>query len=366
MLLVLILGGGLKPFISPTCASERGGEPQAGLLLLANGQVLSGQIASTGDGYLVTLDTGELRVKKSEVEMFCRSLEEGYQRKRAALVGGQINEHLALADWCINQQLYGLAAQELTEAMRLDPRHPKIALMERRLELEQHRATKPRERTSTLRGPSNDDLERLARTLPEGAVDAFTHTIQPLLLNSCTKSGCHSHTAGGQFALLRIPVGRPSSRSQTLRNLHAVVAQINSADPAQSPLLTVPVKEHGTARGPIFSNHEMLQYRQLMVWTYRVSQQAPPYEASVAPATPATTAPAPTVAPASANLPTAAPPATTIEFRSAEPTGVMPATSTSPTPADLRAKPIPGDYVPVDPFDPEAFHRAPAASPGGK
>src|SRR5688572_987920 len=51
--------------------------PHAGLLVLRNGQVLEGEITQAGDYYIVTLGgTSEIRIKASEVEAVCGSLDE--------------------------------------------------------------------------------------------------------------------------------------------------------------------------------------------------------------------------------------------------------------------------------------------------
>ena len=56
------------------------------------------------------------------------------------------------------------------------------------------------------------------------------------------------------------------------RNLHAVIEMIDRADPPSSPLLTAPIGPHGTAKAAIFTNKEVVQYRQLVQWVMRVAQ----------------------------------------------------------------------------------------------
>lgn len=250
--------------------------PQEGLLLLTNGQVLRGKVTPAGDHYFVEVPEGEIRLKTSEVEMFCRDLEEGYRRKRSAIIPGQIQDHLDLAGWCIRHSMIGYAAKELGSAVDLDPRHPKIALLERQLQLAMKPPEEPPTANAATPGVSNDDLDRLVRGMPEGTVDTFTHTIQPLLMNSCTAGGCHGPSSATSFSLLRIPLSRTPNRRLTQRNLHATLQQITSADPSNSPLLLKPILEHGPTKTAIFTNHEMAQYKQLAAWVHRVARSTPP------------------------------------------------------------------------------------------
>lgn len=315
--------------------------PQEGVLLLANGQVLTGKITRAGEHYFVALPQGEIRLKLGEVEMFCRDLDEGYRRKREAVVPGQVNDHLELANWCIQQGLYGYAARELSEALQAEPQHPKIPVLERRLQLAMQSAESEPPKGPATPLPSNDDLDRLVRGLPAGSVEAFAQTIQPLLLNSCTTSGCHGPGSTTGFSLHRVPLSNKTpSRRLTQRNLMTVLRYVDSTNPAESPLLALPIKEHGPARAAIFMSRDMAQYRQLTAWVGQVTRGAsPPVAQSVTkPAQPLLQSVSGSAPPAAARPAAASSPAATAS-------GATGRSSTS------------GDYTPVDPFDAEVFNR---------
>jgi hypothetical protein len=249
--------------------------PQPGVVLLRNGQALSGKITQAGDEYYVALPSGEIRLQAHQVELVCRNLQEGYERKRAWIDPDKVGEHLDLALWCVRQRLYQEANQELGEARALDRRHPRIALVERQLKLAQEQPPRTQLKTGgNDAGPSTEDLDRLMRGMPHGTVETFANTIQPLLMNTCASAGCHGPQAEGKLRLLRTQLGKTSSRRFTQRNLHAVMEMIDRADPPSSPLLTAPVGPHGTAKAAIFTNKEVVQYRQLVNWVMRVSQGA--------------------------------------------------------------------------------------------
>ena len=57
----------------------------AGVLVLRNGSVLTGQVVRTGDHYLITGEGVETRLRAGDVDFFCRDLTEAYARKRLVL-----------------------------------------------------------------------------------------------------------------------------------------------------------------------------------------------------------------------------------------------------------------------------------------
>jgi hypothetical protein len=246
--------------------------PQPGVVLLRNGQVLSGKITQAGDDYYIALSSGEIRLHANQIDLVCRDLQEGYERKRSRLDPEKVADHLDLALWCLWQQLYENAAREIADARALDPRHPRIPLVERQLKLAQEQPSHNDRKVAGGAGPSTEDLDRLLRGMPPGTVEQFTNTVQPLLLNTCATSGCHGAQSDSKLKLLRTQLGKTASRRFTQRNLYSVVELIDRADPAASPLLTAPLTPHGTAKAPIFTNKDVVQYRQLVYWVMRVGR----------------------------------------------------------------------------------------------
>jgi hypothetical protein len=101
-------------------------------------------------------------------------------------------------------------------------------------------------------------------------METFTNTIQPLLLNNCSKSGCHLARSDGGFKLERMHP-RFASRTTTQRNLEQVLTLINRDDPPASSLLQTPIHPHATVKVPIFTDRHQGQYRQLVQWVYAVA-----------------------------------------------------------------------------------------------
>jgi hypothetical protein len=107
-------------------------------------------------------------------------------------------------------------------------------------------------------------------------------------MNNCTASGCHGQQSQSAFRLYRTPTGDQANRRLTQRNLYAVLQYIDRENPAESPLLTVPSKPHGTLKTAIFSEHRTGQYMRLVGWAKGLGpiENSIPYETLVERKTP--------------------------------------------------------------------------------
>lgn len=256
-------------------------KPRAGVLLLNNGELIAGTIIPAGDRYDVRLETGEIRIRRSEVAMVCRDAQECYRNRRAGIDPDRAQDHLELAEWCIKNDLLEPAEHELAAARAADATHPRIRLVEARLALaKQPPPSEPAQTPQKRVAPQS--LDTLARNLPPGAMERFTDTVQPLLLNYCAKSGCHAGRGRGGLQLERIHP-KLSGRFATQRNLRRVLAQLDLDEPPKSKLLVVPIRPHGPAHAPIFTDREQSQYRQLVEWVYAMAgTREPPPEPTLA------------------------------------------------------------------------------------
>ena len=262
-LLVLLV---LVPLVADAAESERA--PRTTVLVLRNGGVLVGQVVPAGDRYVVLMgDSSEVRVPVRDVEMHCIDLDEVYLRKRSSLASNDVTGHLNLADWCLQQKLHARAADQLLTAIALQPRHPRLAGLQRRL----HLAVASPESHETQDGSPSSlipmaDLEKTTRSLPPGSVAEFTSQIQPLLLNQCGGNSCHGSGGASDFRLVRPALSRSLTRRFTLRNLHAVMQWVDLEHPESSPLLKVPSCAHGGLDTAVFGPREQQQFELLAAW----------------------------------------------------------------------------------------------------
>ncbi len=329
--------------------------PSQGMVILRNGEVIEGKISRDEGIYIVNLPNGRIRIKQADVELVCKSLEEGYRRKRAIIQVGNVHDHLDLAEWCLRHNLLGPATIELADATVADPKNPMIAALRHRLKMAMEPPPPAELHSKTLftPGPSNDDLDRMVRGMPRGSVETFTQSVQPLLLNNCATSGCHGPQSENGLRLWHIAAGRPSSRRTTQRNLCSALQFIDRENPSASRLLTAATKPHGTLQHPIFSEHHTLQYQRLLDWANQIARPEPPDQPeSVARSGP----------PEMSELPGEAEPARLP--REATRARLLPSTArrrpsrdaVTPDKAGKEATPASFDQ-PGDPFDPDGFNR---------
>ena len=289
-----------------------------GYVVLRNGEVFDGKISRDETAYHVDIDNGQISLKPADVDLVCKDLEEGYRRKRTVIQVGNIHQHLELAQWCLRQNLLGPAGVELADATAVDPKNPMVVILRNRLKLALE--PPPPDATKTQNsGPSNEELDRMVRGMPRGVVENFTQSIQPMLLNHCASSGCHSAQSDSGLKLYHISTDRASNRRTTQRNLYSVLQFVNQQNLSASKLLTAASQPHGSVHHAVFSERQTPQLRRMADWVGLFAQQS-----------------------------------------SLDVSGVATSSPTSPAAANAV---VPAGYnEPVDPFDPEAFNRG--RSPG--
>ena len=336
------------------------------LLLLRNGQVLEGKISQTGSQTIVDLPSGQIRLKNADVDMVCNNLEDAYRRKQSAIQAtDHLQQHLELAQWCMRQNLLTQAGDELAVVAGVDPKNRSLASLRRRLEMAKE--PPPLQEAAQAKQPllTNDELDRMVRSLPHGVVEMFTQSVQPVLLNNCISSGCHGPNMENGLPLHRVLINKTTSRRLTQRNLYATLQYVDRENPAESRLLKAVSGPHGTSRTPIFSDRQASQYQRLVEWVGLLAYQ-PVVPVSAIEASPWLSQECSNSATSAANpsvpgmLPQDAPHAQPIRTPSISRPGQLrssasekPARETSPEPRKSSS----------DPFDPEDFNRLPTAKP---
>lgn len=263
--------------------------PPRPLLVLRTGGVIQGEISRRDDFYFVGTPNSQIRCRAREVEMICRDWADAYSKKRQAMLWGSADEHLALAEWCLRHQLHGFAARELLDARRISPQHPRTEAVARRLAWatrpspppNRHRAADPSVVTASHQEPVVREMAvEAVEPIPAEVVASFTTSVQPLLLNSCTTSGCHRLDGGAAYGLDRLPLHRAGSRRATLRNLDATLRWIDFEFPAASRLLVEAGRAHGSMSKPAFSGHRADLYQKIATWVGQVTAKDEPLRPS--------------------------------------------------------------------------------------
>jgi hypothetical protein len=289
---MLALALGFVTVVAILCAVSRAEEIDNAdaILVLKDGGVLTGQITRAADCYVVSRGGGEMQIARSRVMLLCRSAEEAYQFRREQLNTSTVEPHLALADWCLRYNLLAEARRELDDARQIDPDHPRIGLLERRLEkMGVQPATKSsvsmaaKNPRGTAKGPEQAPATTIATSdLPANVVERFTRKVQPILVNNCTTSGCHQLGGAQAFQLDRSLLRGEANRRSTMYNLEAALALVGRERPQESKLLVIPRKTHGGMPGPILGPRHEQAFKHLVDWVALVVPPPEPEDAAAA------------------------------------------------------------------------------------
>ncbi len=255
------------------------------VVVLRNGNVLQGEVDLLGDVYRVMTNTSEIRLPATEVERVVATLHDAYAARRAEVRSDVAVDRLRLATWCIRQEMWAEAANELAEVRSIAPRHPDLPLLERRIEVLSRaamRATRQHEAEMAAavvpQVAAKDDtkeLESLVASLPPGTLESFARHVQPILVNGCAAGGCHSSSDPRQFQLNRDLVRGVANRESTLRNLKAAWNAIDHRHPNRSPLLLQPSVPHGGLPRPVFAGHRTKVHERLVEWVRQATGALP-------------------------------------------------------------------------------------------
>lgn len=253
---------------------------QQGVLVLRTGRVLRGEITQVGDRFIIAIgDSDEIAVPAASVDLHCQNLDEAYRRRSERISRvATASAHLALADWCLSNELLPQAAEQLLAAQQLEPKNAEVTRFERRLQVaaRQGEGPAPARPTPTPSGSvkleQQVDLDQFARGLPSGTMEQFTSGIQPLLVNRCGASACHGPNAGSTFRLARPAAGRLAARRLTQRNLYAALQYVDKEKPLSSPLIRQATLAHGKSRQAPIDPRETESLRQLANWLTRFQQ----------------------------------------------------------------------------------------------
>ncbi len=280
----LLLMGVLLTLSWAACSRAESSVAVEGVLVLRNGNVLTGKLLQMQDYYQVVLSHGQLRVPVGQVEFACQNLDEAYEHRRHSRTGATADSHLELARWCLRHEMLEHAAHELLEARSIDPHHRKLTLLERRLQQSRKLASKkdadkllaetqitPTRRASPIPTTVSDRSEPLTRVqtlreLSPKAKSSFVRQIQPMLLHSCATSGCHQLGSSRQMELNRQAMEGVGNPRAMLANMEAVLVQADRQTDGESALLSYARAAHGADRDKLSQPLSLRQLRLLRAW----------------------------------------------------------------------------------------------------
>jgi hypothetical protein len=245
------------------------------IVVLRNGGVLEGAVTVEGERYVVSAPNRSIDVPAAHVQLVAPTMEAAYEQQRDQLSNDTTDPHLRLAEWCLRYNLLTPAAEQIAAARAIDPRDPRLGLLDRRLSVIQKSAT------ASVAGAGNAgavaheenaskaelrELEEATHDLPKVALERFTRKVQPLLVNNCTAAGCHQSGGAQKFQLDRAVLHGLGNRRITLRNLSATLELVDRDLPERSALLTMSRRTHGGMDHAAFGIRQQTQLKQLAEW----------------------------------------------------------------------------------------------------
>ena len=257
------------------------GRNERNVLVLTNGHVIFGRISQTTTGFMVQTESGSsILVPFDRVRIRASDLHDAYRRFLASFPNPSPDTHVALARWCLTQQLFDETKTELRAALKVNANHAEARTMLRRLEVILNPQNSVREVAAKEQPKSVDGFEsppvRSLAGLSRGAALDFVTKVQPLMMNTCALAGCHSTGSPTAFQLARTRLRPRSSRVLTERNLAATLQYIDRSDADDSPILIVPLGKHGRGGRPIFARSGGTdQFQLLRNWVRRIVAESP-------------------------------------------------------------------------------------------
>lgn len=226
-------------------------------LLLHGGRVVSGSVTRNDSVYVVSTAGGRRAYPAENVLMQGESVD-GLYRKLAHRTFGQ-EQHLKLAEWCVENALQSRAIEQLDQCRRTDPRV--VRLREKAdaiVTTSAEQVAPPKETRTTAFGLS-----------PE-TVRMYRRKVSPLIRNACGGAACHGPSAA--VPLHASPVAMPN---ETRAMIAAALRRVAPLDPSGSPLVRMAVTPHGGSSGsPLKGPAASRQAELLATWASRAAAEA--------------------------------------------------------------------------------------------
>lgn len=246
------------------------------VVVLNDGRVFSGTLQPVGGGYRVNQKTGYVIVPFDQVRLTSKSLPEAYKTLRESIQKPSTEDHLRLAEWCLENNLIGQARTEVTQALALEPLRQEARNLLQKIdgELESDAPAKKPPTAMTADGFLIRPDQTHAGISPDLHRE-FIQRIQPLMMNKCGNAHCHGSATKTSFEIASARRVSHKSRSASDDNLFEVLTLIDPNQPRQSRLLLEPATPSTHHKdlflGPLGNQH----YRMLEAWITKVAKSAP-------------------------------------------------------------------------------------------
>ncbi len=171
-----------KPLARVPLASTQ----QAQLVVLRNGEVLTGTVTAAGERVLIMLPGRQISLRSSEIDVVARTMDEACLLKRNKLRPTDVDGRLDLAAWCIHHRLWTRAQEELVAASDVQPGSSRLAAIRQHL----HRSVahesaeqRPANETSADSTNARSPADQAAARRPKDTATRAAYSWPPLASN---------------------------------------------------------------------------------------------------------------------------------------------------------------------------------------
>jgi len=260
------------------------------VVVFKNGRLMRGMTLREGERIRLTRsDRSVVRIPVEIVDFIAPNLTTAYQHQAGRLKDRDNNGRLRLIQWCLQYEMVREAAEQLAVLRFQTPDNPKIDYLQRRI-AQQLRPTPAASGASRAlpgkavsfavdinkaggaRAATPAELNRLVKQLPTGAVEEFTHVIQPMLVNRCGATACHGVLADSPYRLIRPSIEGAFSHRYTQRNLHSTIKHVRAGPLADTAWIRAATSPHAGRKKPFFGESEIEQLGRLVAWARQVSR----------------------------------------------------------------------------------------------
>ena len=274
---------------SETATQWEMNEKPIGALLLKTGQLYIGEAILEKNIYHVVGAVGKPKVSAHKVEYAGTDRNDIYQYKRNKPDTASREGTYSLAKWCVSNKMYDEAIVEFQNCKSYVSYPQEIKLLDREIsaveEIKRNalkRAGAENAVIETIRDHASAntlddsfDLKSWRTAVDPMVLEKFKKDVQPQLLRHCGATDCHGSNSEQEFRLTQLRQ-KYSTAETTLRNLKATFDQLDFRQPASSPLLTYPQKDHGGAKA-IYVRQTKSQLTPIYQWTQLIPNTMPDF-----------------------------------------------------------------------------------------
>ncbi|MEZ6047525.1 MAG: hypothetical protein R3C11_18485 [Planctomycetaceae bacterium] len=249
----------LSPLFGQSAAAP---PPEIQTVLFTDGTLLEGKVIQIGGQVQIKTAQGIRSYPQHEIRVIGKNKVDVYDRLSHQIPKDSSSARMALARWCVKENLKPQLLQELKLVLTLHPGNQEAKYLMQEFFGDEKKA----EGVVIVELPAKSTrlefegkrFESLAGLSPQVARE-FTRGVQPILKKKCGAASCHGGNQNPEFHLADT-IGAASRRRQsTEENFDEILKLINPDKPKESEIFTISRGYHANLKKPLFGNDRASQ-----------------------------------------------------------------------------------------------------------